>query len=144
MVFKILQIHFVCVALLKQIHSFFFSVPCLLIKDALSWGQLMILIVLWQIQMIWSWLIFFWYIRKNCHTWYKLQLWIISYHRYALTWKCQIRIYSKRHILKKQLYFVCVCVCIYVYILYIYCIYVYYIYMHVYNISLQRLLSFLR
>ena len=40
-VFKILWIHFVCVALmLKQIHIFF-TAPCLLIKDAPSWAQLM-------------------------------------------------------------------------------------------------------
>ena len=41
-VFKILWIHFVCVSLmLKQIHIFFFTAPCLLIKDAPSWAQLM-------------------------------------------------------------------------------------------------------
>ena len=41
-VFKILWIHFVRVALmLKQIHIFFFTAPCLLIKDAPSWAQLM-------------------------------------------------------------------------------------------------------
>ena len=39
--FKILWIHFVRVALmLKQIHIFFFTAPCLLIKDAPSWAQL--------------------------------------------------------------------------------------------------------
>ena len=41
-VFKILWIHFVRVALmLKQIHIFFFTTPCLLIKDVPSWTQLM-------------------------------------------------------------------------------------------------------
>ena len=56
--FKILWIHFVPVALmLKQICIFFFTAPCLLIKDAPSWAQLMILIVLWQILMIRYWLI---------------------------------------------------------------------------------------
>ena len=41
-VFQILWIHFVRVALmLKQIHIFFFTAPCLLIKDAPSWAQLM-------------------------------------------------------------------------------------------------------
>ena len=40
-VFKILWIHFVCVSLmLKQIHIFFFTAPCLLIKDAPCWEQL--------------------------------------------------------------------------------------------------------
>ena len=38
---------------------FFFTAPCLQIKDALSWAQLMILTVLWQIQMIRCWFIFF-------------------------------------------------------------------------------------
>ena len=49
--FKILWIHFVPVALkLKLIWIFFFfTAPCLLIKDASSWAQLKILIVLWQI-----------------------------------------------------------------------------------------------
>ena len=41
-VFKILWTHFVRVTLmLKQIHIFFFTTPCLLIKDAPSWTQLM-------------------------------------------------------------------------------------------------------
>ena len=41
-VFKILWIHFVRVALmLKQIHIFFFAAPCLPVKDASSWAQLM-------------------------------------------------------------------------------------------------------
>ena len=40
--FKILWIHFVRVALmLKQIHIFFFTAPCLLIKDVPSWAQLL-------------------------------------------------------------------------------------------------------
>ena len=40
--FKILWIHFVRVALmLKQIHIFFFTASCLLIKDAPFWAQLM-------------------------------------------------------------------------------------------------------
>ena len=40
--FKILWTHFVRVVLmLKQIHIFFFTAPCLLIKDAPSWAQLM-------------------------------------------------------------------------------------------------------
>ena len=41
-VFKILWIHFVRVALMfRQIHIFFFTAPCLLIKGAPSWVQLM-------------------------------------------------------------------------------------------------------
>ena len=41
-VFKILLTHFVRVALMfKQMHIFFFTAPCLLIKDAPSWAQLM-------------------------------------------------------------------------------------------------------
>ena len=51
-VFLILWIYFVCVTLiLKQIpifFFFFFTVPYLVTKDAPSWAQLMILIVLWQ------------------------------------------------------------------------------------------------
>ena len=51
---------FVPVALmLKQIHIFFFTAPCLQIKDTSSWAQLMISIVLWQILMIRYWLLFF-------------------------------------------------------------------------------------
>ena len=62
--FKILRIHFVPVALmLKQIRIFFFTAPCLLIKDAPSWAQLKILIVLWQILMIRYWLIFFFLVK---------------------------------------------------------------------------------
>ena len=64
-VFKILWIRFAYVALmLKQIHICFFTGPCLVIKDAPSWAQLMMLIVLLQKLMIRYWLMFFSLVRR--------------------------------------------------------------------------------
>ena len=59
-IFKMLWIHFVYdPCCWKKIHIIFFTAPCLIVKDAPSWAQLMIQIVLWQILMIRNWLIFF-------------------------------------------------------------------------------------
>ena len=54
--FKILWINFVCVVLmLKQICIFFFTAPFwYIIKDVPSWAQLLILIVLWQILLLYT------------------------------------------------------------------------------------------
>ena len=76
---------------------------------------------------------------------YLIQVTIVNYiiSPVCLNMKMSNKNLFKEAYFKKPVIF-CVCVYIYVYILYIYCMYVYYIYMHVYNISLQRLLSFLR
>ena len=71
-----------CDLMLKQICIFYFTAPCLVIKDAPSWAQLMILIVLWQILLLYTSLTNSIFIQCSIYLKtpsYLMQQWIISY-----------------------------------------------------------------